>query len=154
MRAKRAFSLLEIMIVVIVLGILAAVAVPRFANATDDARTTATESTLASVRASIATFRTAAVVSGDDPFPTLADLTEGSVVKSDLPANPFTGVAGVQAASRNQAERRAVFNPQRAGWNYFVDNDATPPRAVFYANSDAPTTRNSPAGDPVGANEL
>lgn len=155
---RRAFSLVEIMIVVVIMGILAAVAIPRFVGATDDARTAAAESTVGAVRASIASFRTAAVISGDDPFPSLAELTgvggEGTVIKSDLPSNPFTGVAGVQAVSRNQAERRAVTNAGAAGWNYYYDNDSDPPVAIFYANSDAPTTRSDGAAGFRTANQL
>jgi prepilin-type N-terminal cleavage/methylation domain-containing protein len=149
-----AFSLVEIMIVVVIMGILAAVAIPRFVGASDDARTAAAESTVGAVRASIASYRTGAVIAGEDPFPTLAELTGGTVVKSDLPANPFSGVSGVQAVSRGQAEDRAVVNATTAGWNYFYDNDSDPPIAVFYANSDAPTTRSDGAGGFRAANEL
>lgn len=149
-----AFSLVEILLVVVIMGILAAVTIPRFVGATDDARTAATESTAGAVRASIASFRTAAVIAGEDPFPGLATLTGGSVVKSDIPANPFSGVSGVQSVSRSQAENRTVVNATAAGWNYFYDNDSDPPVAVFYANSDAPTTRSDGAGGFQTANEL
>jgi prepilin-type N-terminal cleavage/methylation domain-containing protein len=149
-----AFSLVEIMIVVVIMGILAAVAIPRFVGASDDARTAATESTVGAVRASIASYRTGAVIAGEDPFPSLAQLTDGTVVKSDLPANPFSGVSGVQSVSRGQAQNRTVVNATAAGWNYFYDNDSDPPQAVFYANSDVTTTRSDGAGGFRTANEL
>ena len=37
---KKGFTLVEILIVVIILGILAAIVIPQFANASGDARTT------------------------------------------------------------------------------------------------------------------
>lgn len=154
MRHHKAFSMIELMVVVVILGILAAVVVPRFAGATEHARTASTESTVAAVRASIAAFRTAAVIAGDEPFPTIAELTDGTAVRFDIPANPFTGSTGVQTVSEAQARDRAVFNTAGAGWNYFVDNAAEPPIAVFYANSDAPTTNLDNDDQPVTANDL
>lgn len=151
----RAFSLLEVMIVVIVIGILAAVVVPRFAGATDEARTASAQAVLGGVRASIASFRTRAVIAGDDPFPTLAELTSvGTVVQSEIGANPFTGVAGVQTVSQEQAAARAVVNEQAAGWNYFVDNSGAPPVAIFYANCDDETTATGSGGGVATGNEL
>lgn len=154
MSPRNAFSLLEIMIVVVVLGILAAIAIPQFAGATDEARTSSTESVLGSVRASIAAHRTAAVIAGEDPFPTLTELTDGTTLKFDLPANPFSGIGAVQAVSSSQAANRAVVNAGNAGWNYFVDNNAEPPTAIFYANSNAQTTKRGPDGAFLNANEL
>jgi hypothetical protein len=38
-------------------------------------------------------------------------------------------------------------NPTAAGWNYYVDNSASPPTAIFYANSsDVTTTPNGSGG--------
>ena len=155
-RVSRAgFTLLEILIVVMILGILAAIVVPRFAGATDDARSSATEATVASVRASIAAFRSRAVMQGTDPFPTLDQLnTAGVVMTETVPANPFTGVSGIQAVSQTQAEDRAVIDPDSAGWNYYVNNNASPPQAIFYANSDSETTVPDGAGGTYTANEL
>jgi prepilin-type N-terminal cleavage/methylation domain-containing protein len=154
MAFRKGFSLIEIMIVVVVLGILAAVAIPRFAGATADARSTATQSVLASARASIAAYRTGAIIAGSEPFPNIAQMTDGSVIRSELPANPFTGVIGIQSVGRAQAEARSVANPHAAGWNYFFDNNAVPPFAVFYANSQDPTTLRNADGNPINANEL
>lgn len=150
----KAFTLVEVLVVVVILGILAAVAIPRFAGATEEARTGAVQSTVAGVRSAIASHRTSAVIAGEDPFPTLAELTDGTVISFDIPANPFTGIAGVQAVSRGQATSRAVVNAASAGWNYFVDNDSVPPVAIFYANSDSETTLTDNSGNVRSANEL
>jgi len=153
-RQPRAFTLAELLVVVLILGILAAVTVPRFAGATDEARTASAQSTLGAVRSSIATFRMNAVISGSDPYPTLSELQNGTVVRFELPPNPYSGVSGVQGVSESQALSRAVVGAQSAGWNYFVDNEADPPVAIFYANDETVTTQSDGAGGFLGANEL
>jgi prepilin-type N-terminal cleavage/methylation domain-containing protein len=153
--AQRAFSLVEVLVVVVILGILAAVVVPQFAGATDQAKTTAGESSLASVRGAIAAYRTRAVIAGSDPFPTIAELeTVGTVLHSELPANPWTGARGVRAVTAAQARDRMVIGPTEHGWCYFVDNTSTPPLSVFYANSEHHTQRRDSAGTVVLSNQL
>ncbi|MEQ8659776.1 MAG: prepilin-type N-terminal cleavage/methylation domain-containing protein, partial [Gammaproteobacteria bacterium] len=59
MRAKFAnrrtggFTLVELLIVVIILAILAAIVVPQFSSATDDAKLSSLDTTLANVRAAV-----------------------------------------------------------------------------------------------------
>ncbi|MBL4591532.1 MAG: prepilin-type N-terminal cleavage/methylation domain-containing protein [Phycisphaerales bacterium] len=151
---NRAFSLIEVLIVVVILGVLAAIALPQFASATDDARTAAVQSTLSGVRSSIASYRTSAVINGTAPYPALAEITDGSVLKFDVPINPFTDVGGVQAVTGGQADARAVVSESSAGWNYFVDNNATPPVVIFYSNTSILSTAPDGAGGFLGANEL
>lgn len=142
--------------VVVVLGILAAVAIPAFASIREDARTQSAITTLAGVRASIASFRERAVIAGADPFPTLAELTTtGAVLDHPMDANPWSGLATVRSASGAEADARTIASADTHGWAYHVDNGASPPRAVFYANSSDATTRTDPSdGSLFGANEL
>jgi general secretion pathway protein G len=56
MRTQRAFTLVEILIVVVILGILAAIVVPQFSNATQQASSTATVSQLAKIRNAVGVY--------------------------------------------------------------------------------------------------
>ncbi len=151
---KNAFTLIEVLIVVVILGILSAIVVPKFASAGDDARTASIQSTVAGVRASIATFRTNAVIQGNSPYPTLTELTDGTVLKVDVPINSFTNRGSVQSVSQVQANARAVVNSAGAGWNYFVSNNSNPPVAIFYANCENQTTAPDGSGGTLTANEF
>jgi len=61
-----AFTLVEILIVVMILGILAAVVVPQFTEASDDARLSALTSDLSTVRGQLQMYR----IHHNDLFPT------------------------------------------------------------------------------------
>ncbi len=54
--AQRGFTLVELLIVVIILGILAAVVVPQFSSSTSDAKLAALDATLANMRSAIALY--------------------------------------------------------------------------------------------------
>lgn len=69
-RNPRGFTLVEILIVVIILGILAAIVIPQFTNASNDARNSSVQSTLQTIRSQIELFK---IQHGDTP-PTIAAL--------------------------------------------------------------------------------
>ncbi|MFO0833855.1 MAG: prepilin-type N-terminal cleavage/methylation domain-containing protein [Phycisphaerales bacterium] len=151
----RAFTLLEVMVVIIVIGILAAIVVPRFGGVTEDAKSSALQGALGGVRSSIASFRAKAVISGTSAFPTAAQLTTvGTVVQQEIPKNPYTGLSTVHEVSAVAAAARTVSSPDQYGWNYWVDNSSTPPQCIFYANTDSATTVSDGAGGYKTANEL
>ncbi len=151
-----AFTLVELLVVIVVIGVLAAVSAPLVTNAMDDSRTSSTMNGLARVRSGIASFRSRAVIAGNDPYPTLAELTTlGTVLDRPIPANPWSGLDDVRAASRAEAEARTVVSSDTYGWGYFVDNASSPPVAIFYANCTDTTARvDGSDGTFLNANEL
>ena len=57
MKKKLAFTLVELLIVVIILGILAAVVIPQFSDASTDAKTSSLQTNLATMRGQIELYR-------------------------------------------------------------------------------------------------
>jgi len=104
-RKNSAFTLIEILIVVIILGILAAIVIPRFANASKDAKRAALSSQLNSIRAQIQLY---IIEHGDNKPAGMAtnswnDLINPSVYNGVnrgpylpyVPANPLNGYSNI-----------------------------------------------------------
>ena len=152
---RSAFTLIELIAVMVVLAVLAGVAIPRYFNYADQAKTSAVQGALGGIRTGIANFYADQTFQGDPAYPTLAELnTIGTVMQESLPANPYNGLSTVQAVTQVQAAARTIVNPTQFGWNYFVDNSVEPPAAIFYANSDEETKVEDGSGDFKDANEL
>mgnify|MGYP003572706326 CR=1 FL=1 len=106
-RKNQGFTLVEILIVVVILGILAAIVVPQFTNASQSATISSIESQLQTVRGQLELFR---IQEAPHAYPDLvadqwADLLDpdGDGDTSDgylqeEPVNPWTGSATVAAA--------------------------------------------------------
>lgn len=111
-RVHRAFTLVEILIVVVILGILAAVVVPQFVNASDDAQAGNVDTQLQTLRTQIQLF---AAQPGND-WPAQAtlwtDLINAELIQ-DEPVNPRTGVSTVIAGDAAAAEADTTD-----GWTY------------------------------------
>ncbi len=131
----RAFTLVELVVVVILLAIMAGVALPAYFDMQAKARESAIKGTLGGVRTGIGQFMTDQVVNGAGPmYPTLPELTTSGTVMLDLlPANPLKGSNTVVSATVAQAAARTTGGG--GGWRYYVDNLANPPVYVFYSNS-------------------
>ncbi len=63
--SRRAFTMIELIFVIVVIGILSAIAVPKMAATRDDAQVTKGMATLASVRSAIATERQKQILRGE-----------------------------------------------------------------------------------------
>lgn len=67
--SKKAFTMIELVFVIVVIGILAAIAVPKFAATRDDATITKAIATIGSVRSAIATEKQKRILRGDFDHP-------------------------------------------------------------------------------------
>ncbi|HEX8876912.1 MAG TPA: prepilin-type N-terminal cleavage/methylation domain-containing protein [Phycisphaerales bacterium] len=106
---RKAFTLVEILIVVVILGILAAIVVPQFTNATQDAQAGNIKAQLDTLNnqielfrartnnyPSITDFNTASTT--NTAYTTWGPLIDGGYVKAP-PVNPFNGSSTVAAAA-------------------------------------------------------
>lgn len=106
---RKAFTLVEILIVVVILGILAAIVVPQFTNATQDAQAGNIKAQLDTLNNQIELYR-----ARTNSYPSIADfntpsttntaytswgpLIDGGYVKAP-PVNPFNGKSTVVAGA-------------------------------------------------------
>lgn len=151
--AFRAFTLIELIAVMIVLAILAGVAVPRYIDYTDRARTAALQGVLGNVRSAASNFYANSSLSGTAAYPTLAQLTTvGTVLQDSFPLNPYNSLGTVSAGTSANWTAREVAGT--VGWRYYVNNTLTPPTYGFWCNSSSNTTTTDPAGGVFQANEL
>ena len=92
---QKGFTLVEIVIIIVVLGILAAVAIPKYQNITGEAKEAACRAALGSLRSAITIYyANAAVKTGTATWPTIDDLrTVGVVMEQSIPENPYAEFA-------------------------------------------------------------
>ncbi len=98
-RMARAFTLIEILIVVVILGILAAIVMPRFTDATELTYTASTERALQVVRHQIEYFRAKNTSDPDMINSQWDDLVQNNYLQT-VPLNPMnlsTQIAGAPA---------------------------------------------------------
>lgn len=139
-RFRRAFTLIEILIVVIILGILASIVVPQFATASADAKKVAESNTVQTLRNQIAFYR----LQHNDSDPTVDQLWVNMLKRTQVdgttgsgstfvfgpylsapPVNPYNGKSNVIAAGPlggDGCPTSAILDVNTAGFVYDVDS--------------------------------
>jgi general secretion pathway protein G len=136
---RSGFTLVEILIVVILLGVLAAIVIPQFSDASNEAREATLAENLDMVRRQIELFRHhhVGVLPGEGGRDIVEQLTERTdmhgIVAPDgrygpymqsFPTNPFTGTSTVEMGT-------GAPGGGNCGWFYNTETGA------FYADDDA-----------------
>ena len=90
-KARSGFTLIEILIVVIILGILAAIVIPQFSSASNDARKSNVQTTVQTLRSQVALYK----LQHQDVLPDLVTSWDQLILKTDMTGST-TPAAGVQ----------------------------------------------------------
>jgi type II secretion system protein G len=89
LRNSRGFTLIELMIVVVIIGILAAIAIPNFVAMQDRAREASVKANMHSFQLAVEDF----AVKNTGTYPIAGDdaAVKGNMPSGNYPKNPFTG---------------------------------------------------------------
>jgi prepilin-type N-terminal cleavage/methylation domain-containing protein len=141
---RSAFTLIEVLIVVVIMAILAATIIPQFTDSTKDAKASTGTFNLHTLRSQIELYR--AQHAGLAPSATLVELTQttneagtagtganfpyGPYIR-EIPANPFTNSKAVKTTT-NAAAQAGDLTAGGGGWIYnattggiWIDYDTT-----------------------------
>lgn len=114
---QQGFTLVELVTVLVILGILAAVAIPRYVSYTNEARTAALSGLGGAIRSAVALTQAKYNVVGDTTS-TSVTLANGSNVTVTSGANggiPTVAVAGIEAALNQSG---FTFTPATGVWDF------------------------------------
>lgn len=123
---RRAFTLVELLIVVVILGILAAVVIPQFSDASTDARFSSLATNLATIRGQIELYK----LQHRGNYPTLTNFTAQMTQGTDV-----TGAAGTDFGpylQRIPNNPFTVVNPPTSPGNDVTTDAAAATKAWYY----------------------
>jgi general secretion pathway protein G len=128
---RQAFTLIEVLIVVVIMAILAATIIPQFTDSTKDAKASTVKFNLATLRSQIQLYRTQH--NGTNPSADLSELTtttDASGAKGtgatfvygpylrEIPVNPFSNLKSVKTISTDPAVAADCTSGNGGGWIY------------------------------------
>lgn len=135
-RTRSGFTLVEVLIVVVIIGILAAVVVPQFSNASDNAMKSTLKSQLQTISSQLELYR----VQNSGSYPTLggdgaandgwADLIDDGYLK-EKPYNPYVGKSNIitgdsTAMATAKGDATAGWATNNSGGIWAVGYNPTP----------------------------
>ena len=116
---ERGFTLIELVIIIVILGILAADAIPKYQDITGEAKEASARAALGSLRSGITIFyANQAVTTGTATWPSVNELeTPGTVMAQVIPANPYQLEANAPDSIVTGVTKGTTVGT-RGGWAY------------------------------------
>ena len=150
---QNGFSLIELVIVIVILGLLAATAIPRFLNVTDDAEDASVDGVAGGLSTAVSFVRSQWEVDGRQNSSVILD---GTSVSLDPRFGYPTGTSGTDATAMTDASCQQVFNTvlQSAPRNVLYSQDARNERYTVRVIDGAGGSTNSIAGTAVSGLDL
>lgn len=150
---QKGFSLIELVIVIVILGLLAATAIPRFLNVTEDAEDASVDGVAGGLATAVSFVRSQWEVDGRNSDNVVLD---GARVSVDTRFGFPTGTGGTLATGMNVTRCSEVFNNvlQNAPRNVFATADARGSRYVVSVESNGGGTVIDLAGNDVNGVDL
>jgi general secretion pathway protein G len=115
MKKRNGFTLVEILIVVVILGILAAIVIPQFSDASEEAKLSSLVSDLQTIRSQIQLYK----IQHSGALPTAGGLSFSDAMTK------YTAVGGTEAATQAPDPNGGVYGPylQKMPINPFNEKD-------------------------------
>lgn len=118
---NKGFTLIELVIIIVVLGILSAIAIPKYQDMSSQAKEASARSSLSAIRSGITIYyANQAVTTGTAAWPTLVQLgTVGTVMAQAIPRNPYQSTSNAPDSIVTGVTKGTTVGT-RGGWAYLA----------------------------------
>lgn len=116
---KRGFTLIELVIIIVILGIIAAVAIPKYVDMVTEAKVSAAKGALGGLRSAISIYyANTALQTGSATWPPIDSVrTVGVVMAQALPKNPYQSNSNAPDSIVTGVTKGTTVGT-RGGWAY------------------------------------